>query len=100
MDPMESTGLYLSQAASELLAEHFPYTDDMAPLAFRFNRIMANRFYEILDFINMHYCTAWTFLVKSAASGTAKTGHVLRFARRFLPPSKKRPANCHRMTLG
>ena len=23
----------------------------------RFNRIMANRFYEILDFINMHYCT-------------------------------------------
>ena len=30
--------------------------DDMAPLAFRFNRIMANRFYEILDFINMHYC--------------------------------------------
>ena len=28
----------------------------MQPLAFRFNRIMANRFYEILDFINMHYC--------------------------------------------
>jgi tryptophan halogenase len=28
----------------------------MAPLAFRFNRILQNRFYEILDFINMHYC--------------------------------------------
>jgi tryptophan halogenase len=28
----------------------------MAPLAFRFNRIMANRFHEILDFINLHYC--------------------------------------------
>ncbi len=28
----------------------------MAPLAYRFNRIMANRFYEILDFINLHYC--------------------------------------------
>ena len=39
-----------------MLAEHFPYGDDMAPLAFRFNRILANRFYEILDFINMHYC--------------------------------------------
>jgi len=39
-----------------MLAEHFPYGADMAPLAFRFNRIMANRFYEILDFINMHYC--------------------------------------------
>ena len=56
IEPLESTGLYLAQAASALLAEHFPYTDDMAPLAFRFNRIMENRFYEILDFINMHYC--------------------------------------------
>ena len=56
IEPLESTGLYLSQVASAVLAEHFPYGDDMAPLAFRFNRILANRFYEILDFINMHYC--------------------------------------------
>ena len=56
IEPLESTGLFLSQIASDILAEHFPSTDDMAPLAFRFNRIMANRFYEILDFINMHYC--------------------------------------------
>tara|TARA_B100001059_G_C17839457_1_gene591008 strand:+ start:6661 stop:8268 length:1608 start_codon:yes stop_codon:yes gene_type:complete len=56
IEPLESTGLYLSQIAAELLVEHFPYTDDMAPFAFRFNRIMANRFYEILDFVNMHYC--------------------------------------------
>jgi tryptophan halogenase len=56
IEPLESTGLYLAQVASALLAEHFPYTDEMAPLAFRFNRVMQNRFYEILDFINMHYC--------------------------------------------
>jgi tryptophan halogenase len=56
IEPLESTGLYLSQVASSLLSEHFPYTDDMAPFAFRFNRLMTNRFYEILDFINMHYC--------------------------------------------
>lgn len=56
IEPLESTGLYLAQAASALLVEHFPYADDMAPLAFRFNRIMRDRFYEILDFINMHYC--------------------------------------------
>lgn len=56
IEPLESTGLYLGQIASEALADYFPYTEDMAPLAFRFNRIMANRFYEILDFINMHYC--------------------------------------------
>jgi tryptophan halogenase len=56
IEPLESTGLYLSDLAAVMLAEHFPYGADMAPLAYRFNRIMANRFYEILDFINMHYC--------------------------------------------
>jgi tryptophan halogenase len=56
IEPLESTGLYLSDLAAVMLAEHFPRGDDMAPQAFRFNRIMANRFYEILDFINMHYC--------------------------------------------
>jgi tryptophan halogenase len=39
-----------------MLVDHFPFGDDRAPLAYRFNRIMTNRFYEILDFINMHYC--------------------------------------------
>lgn len=56
LEPLESTGLYLNELAAELLTEHFPYGDDMEPLAFRFNRLMENRFYEILDFINMHYC--------------------------------------------
>nr|QZN83600.1 flavin-dependent halogenase [uncultured bacterium] len=56
IEPLESTDLYLSSLAAVMLAEHFPFDDDMAPLAYRYNRIMANRFYEILDFINLHYC--------------------------------------------
>ena len=56
IEPLESTGLYLSDLATVMLTEHFPQHCDMQPMAFRFNRIMANRFYEILDFINMHYC--------------------------------------------
>ena len=56
IEPLESTGLYLSDLAAVMLAEHFPHHGEMGPLAFRFNRIMANRFHEILDFINMHYC--------------------------------------------
>ncbi len=56
IEPLESTGLYLSDLASVMLAEHFPYTDDYEAMAFRVNRILANRFYEIMDFINMHYC--------------------------------------------
>ncbi|WP_251359828.1 tryptophan halogenase family protein [Kangiella sp. TOML190] len=57
IEPLESTGLYLSDLGVVALAEYFPYTDkDLKPMAFRYNRILSNRFYEILDFINMHYC--------------------------------------------
>jgi tryptophan halogenase len=56
IEPLESTGLYLSDLAAVMLVEHFPYSNNMESLAFRFNRIMANRFYEVLDFINLHYC--------------------------------------------
>ncbi|RUO59414.1 tryptophan halogenase family protein [Pseudidiomarina insulisalsae] len=57
IEPLESTGLYLSDLGAVLLAEHFPWhQDDMKPLANRYNRLMTNRYYEILDFINMHYC--------------------------------------------
>ena len=56
IEPLESTGLYLSDLATVMLAEHFPRDNNFEPLAFRVNRILENRFYEILDFINMHYC--------------------------------------------
>jgi tryptophan halogenase len=56
IEPLESTGLYLSDLATVMLTEHFPYSGDMEPMAFRFNRIIANRFHEVLDFINLHYC--------------------------------------------
>jgi len=56
IEPLESTGLYLSELSALMLSEHFPYGGDMAPLAYRYNRILANRFHEIVDFINMHYC--------------------------------------------
>jgi len=57
IEPLESTGLYLSYLAAILLHEHFPCRDeDMEAMAFRVNRIMAARYYEVLDFINLHYC--------------------------------------------
>jgi tryptophan halogenase len=58
IEPLESTGLYLSDLGSVMLAEHFPFKDEhMNAMAYRYNRIMSNRFYEVLDFINLHYCT-------------------------------------------
>lgn len=57
IEPLESTGLYLSDLGVVTLAEHFSFDDSHnALMATRYNRIMANRYYEILDFINMHYC--------------------------------------------
>lgn len=57
IEPLESTGLYLSDLGAVMLAEHFPYHDDHeAALSFRYNRILSNRYHEILDFINLHYC--------------------------------------------
>ena len=57
IEPLESTGLYLSDLGVVALAEYFPSRyEDMEALSFRYNRILSNRFYEILDFINMHYC--------------------------------------------
>ena len=57
IEPLESTGLYLCDEAAAILAEYFPYDDaSMDVLSHRFNRIISNRYYEILDFINLHYC--------------------------------------------
>ncbi len=56
IEPLESTGLYLTEFAAVTLSEHFPFADAMQPLAERFNRIISNRYDEVLDFVNMHYC--------------------------------------------
>ena len=57
IEPLESTGLYLADLGAVLLAEHFPDSaEDMPLMAGRYNRLMRNRYFEILDFINMHYC--------------------------------------------
>jgi tryptophan halogenase len=57
IEPLESTGLYLCDEAATVLAEYFPFSDeDLEPFSQRFNRIISNRYFEILDFINMHYC--------------------------------------------
>lgn len=58
LEPLESTHLYMVSLGAAMLADHFPYGDELVPLAFRYNRIMTNRFYEILDFVNLHYCLA------------------------------------------
>lgn len=56
MDPLVATDFYMVNFAAAMLAEHFPLGDEFAPLAYRFNRIMRNRYHENVDFANLHYC--------------------------------------------
>jgi len=56
LEPLESTGLYLIQLAALTLAEYFPHDGNMEVLSEKFNAIMHDRFTEILNFINIHYC--------------------------------------------
>jgi len=57
LEPLESTGLHMVQLAALTLAEHFPYDGGTQALSEKFNAIMAERFDEVLSFINLHYCT-------------------------------------------
>lgn len=57
IEPLESTGIYLAELGAVMLAEYFPANrEEMSVHAFRVNRIVSNRYYEVLDFINLHYC--------------------------------------------
>jgi len=55
LESLLATDLHTVDAAAAMLAEHFPYGNDTTALAFRYNRIMTNRFYESLDQVNLHY---------------------------------------------
>ncbi len=46
----------MSDLAAVMLTEYFPFYGEREQMSFRYNRIIANRFHEILDFINLHYC--------------------------------------------
>jgi tryptophan halogenase len=56
IEPLESTGIYLTELGLTLLRDHFPTKSSMAAFARRYNRHMASYYDEIRDFITLHYC--------------------------------------------
>jgi tryptophan halogenase len=56
IEPLESTGLFLVELSVATLCEYFPFTQHMAGLSKSYNRIIIDRYEEILDFIVLHYC--------------------------------------------
>ncbi len=55
LEPLESTGIYLIQAAIMLLVEHFPSSQDMDRPRQEFNRLMGMEYDRIRDFLILHY---------------------------------------------
>lgn len=56
LEPLESTGLVLIEAAIAMIAELFPHRGPLDAPAARFNGLMAARYEAIADFLKLHYC--------------------------------------------
>ncbi|MEH0167009.1 tryptophan halogenase family protein [Paucibacter sp. JuS9] len=56
LEPLESTGLVLIEAAIGMIAEMLPHSGPMEAPARRFNELMRTRFENIVSFLKLHYC--------------------------------------------
>ncbi len=56
LEPLESTGLVLIEAAVGMIAEMLPHSGPIAAPARRFNELMTARFENIINFLKLHYC--------------------------------------------
>jgi flavin-dependent dehydrogenase len=56
LEPLESTGVVLIEAAIAMIAELFPHNGPIEAPARRFNELMAARFDNIVNFLKLHYC--------------------------------------------
>ncbi|QGZ39390.1 tryptophan halogenase [Pseudoduganella flava] len=56
LEPLESSGIGLIEAATYLVGFLFPHDGNLAPVAKTFNAQMKARYERIVDFIKLHYC--------------------------------------------
>ena len=56
LEPLESTGLVLIEAAVGMIAEMLPHSGPMEAPARRFNQLMTARYENIVNFLKLHYC--------------------------------------------
>lgn len=56
LEPLESTGLVLIEAAIGMIAELFPHNGPIDAPARRFNELMTARYDNIVNFLKLHYC--------------------------------------------
>ncbi|MEE2693159.1 MAG: tryptophan halogenase family protein [Pseudomonadota bacterium] len=56
LEPLESTGIMMSEVAAHLISLLYTPEGDMSAAASHFNRSMGERFRAVTDFIKLHYC--------------------------------------------
>ncbi|WP_448662622.1 tryptophan halogenase family protein [Sphingomonas sp. CJ20] len=56
LEPLESTGVVLVEAAVAMIAELFPHSGPIDAPARQFNALMAARYDRIVHFLKLHYC--------------------------------------------
>ncbi|MEP9358050.1 tryptophan halogenase family protein [Sphingomonas sp. KR3-1] len=56
LEPLESTGVVLIEAAVGMIAELFPHSGPIDAPAKRFNELIVARFERIINFLKLHYC--------------------------------------------
>src|SRR5690606_17822782 len=56
LEPLESTGVLMIEAAAAMIAELFPHCGPADGPARRFNELMAARYDSIVAFLKLHYC--------------------------------------------
>jgi flavin-dependent dehydrogenase len=57
-EPLEATGIILTEVAAATLAKLFPWGGDFDVSARQFNQLMCRRYERALAFIKAHYCTS------------------------------------------
>jgi tryptophan halogenase len=55
LEPLESTGIILIEAAAHMIANFYQRSGEFEPAARQFNSLMTKRYERIVDFIKMHY---------------------------------------------
>jgi flavin-dependent dehydrogenase len=56
LEPLESTGVVMIEAAAAMIAELFPHYGPADGPARRFNELMVARYESIIKFLKLHYC--------------------------------------------
>lgn len=56
LEPLESTGVVMIEAAVGMIAELFPHNGPIDAPARRFNELMSARYANIVNFLKLHYC--------------------------------------------